>query len=149
LCRKHRRTMGLLELRYFRQHSATLQFETSRRTMRRIETTLAHRCLVNAIKMAWGTDAIGDSLARSAKRALPIFLGALRVTLYAVLAVLRPFIVAALSGVSLVGLALCLFFATLVPGSHFPMGLVLILSVACAGLIVVFYAVMEGLLPDS
>jgi hypothetical protein len=104
---------------------------------------------VNAIKTAWGTDAIGDSFRRGAKRALPVFVSSLRVTLYAVLAVLRPIIVAALSGVTLVGLALSLFFATLVPGSHFPMGLVLTLSVASASLIVVFYAVMEGLLPDS
>jgi hypothetical protein len=116
--------------------------------MRHIETVLARRCLVNAIKMAFGTDAIGDSLSRGAKRALPVFVGALRVTLYAVLAVLRPVIVATLSGLTLVGLALCLFFATLAPGSHFPMGLVLILSVASASLIVVFYAVMEGLLPQ-
>ena len=116
--------------------------------MKRIETTLARRGLVNANRMAWGRDAVGDSLSRGAKRALPVFVGALRVTLYAVLAVLRPVIVAALSGVTLVGLALCLFFATLVPGSHFPMGLVLILSVASASLIVVFYAVMEGLLPQ-
>ena len=106
------------------------------------------RSLVNAIRMAFGTDAISDSLSRGAKRALPVFVGVLRVTIYAVLAVLRPVIVAALSGVTLVGLALCLFFATLVPGSHFPTGLVLILSVASASLIVVFYAVMEGLLPQ-
>ena len=116
--------------------------------MTRIETTLARRCLVNAIRTAFGTDPIGDSLSRGAKRTLPMLVGVLRVTLYAVLAVLRPVIVAALSGVTLVGLALCLFFATLVPGSHFPMGLVLILSVASASLIVVFYAVMEGLLPQ-
>ena len=116
--------------------------------MRRIETTLERRCLVNANRTAFGTDAIGDSLSRGAKRALPVFVGVLRVTIYAVLAVLRPVIVAALSGVTLVGLALCLFFATLVPGSHFPTGLVLILSVASASLIVVFYAVMEGLLPQ-
>ena len=99
--------------------------------------------------MVWRTDATLDSVTRGAKRALPVLVSALRVTLYAVLAVLRPVIVAALSGVTLVGLALCLFFATLVPESHFPMGLVLTLSVASASLIVVFYAVMEGLLPDS
>ena len=98
--------------------------------------------------MAWETEATLDSVMRGAKRALPVLVSALRVALYAVLAVLRPVIVAALSGVTLVGLALCLFFATLVPGSHFPMGLVLILSVASASLIVVFYAVMEGLLPQ-
>jgi hypothetical protein len=99
--------------------------------------------------MPWETEATLDAVTRGAKRALAVFVSALRVTLYAVLAVLRPLIVAALSGVTLVGLALCLFFATLVPGSHFPMGFVLILSVASASLIVVFYAVMEGLLPDS
>ncbi len=102
---------------------------------------------MNAIKMTWETDATLDSLTRGAKRALAAFVGALRVTLYAVLAVLRPFLVAALSGVTLVGLALCLFFSTLVHGSHFPTGLVLILSVASASLIVVFYAFMELLLP--
>jgi hypothetical protein len=116
--------------------------------MNRIETPLVRRYLVNAMKMAWEKDAIGDSLSRGARRAIPVIAGALRVTLYAVLAVLRPVIVATLSGVTLAGLALCLFFATLVPRSHFPIGLVLILSVASASLIVVFYAVMEGLLPE-
>ena len=104
---------------------------------------------MNSIRTAWETEATLDSVTRGAKRTLPAFVSVLRVTLYAVLAVLRPLIVAALSGVTLVGLALCLFFATLVPGSHFPMGLVLTLSVASASLIVVFYAIMEGLLPDS
>ena len=58
------------------------------------------------------------------------------------------FIVVALSATTLVGLALCLFFATLVHGSHFPTGLVLIMSVVSAVLVVLFYALMELLLPQ-
>jgi len=38
--------------------------------------------------------------------------------------------------------------AALVPGSHFPTGLVLIMSAVSAVMIVVFYAVMELLLPQ-
>jgi hypothetical protein len=103
---------------------------------------------MNANNMAWGTEAIHDSFKRGAGRTLIVIVGALRVTLYAVLAVLRPFIVAALSATTLVGLTLCAFFATLVQGSHFPTGLVLIVSVASALMIVVFYALMELLLPQ-
>jgi hypothetical protein len=101
---------------------------------------------MNASKLAWplGSIAVSDSV----RRALGVLLVALRVTLYAVLAVLRPFIVVSLSAATLMGLALCLFFGTLVHGSHFPMGLVLTLSVASALLIVVFYALMELLLPQ-
>ena len=98
--------------------------------------------------MACDTQALRDSLIHGAVRALSVLVAALRVTLYAVLAVLRPFIVAALSGVTLVGLTLCLFYATLVHGSHFPTGLVLIMSVASALSIVLFYALMEFLLPQ-
>ena len=103
---------------------------------------------MNGIKMTWANDSIGDVLKDGARRALPVSLVALRVALYAVLAVLRPFIVAALSALTLVGLASSLFYAMLVPGSHFPTGLVLVMSVASAVLIVVFYAVMELLLPQ-
>jgi hypothetical protein len=99
-------------------------------------------------KMTWGTEEIHDSLKHGAGRALTVLVEALRVTLYAVLAVLRPFIVVTLSAATLVGLTLCLFFATLVQGSHFPTGLILIVSVASAVMIVVFYALMELLLPQ-
>lgn len=133
---------------YFPQHSATLQCAVSRRTMARTGTNLSSATFMNANKMAWGPAAIDDSLKVGARRALGIFVGALRVTLYAVLAVLRPFIVAALSALTLVGLTLCLFFATLVQGSHFPTGLVLLMSVVSALMIVVFYALMELLLPQ-
>jgi hypothetical protein len=103
---------------------------------------------MNAIKMTGGMDATLDSLNVGAKRALSVLGGTLRLMLYAVLAVLRPVIVMALSGVTLVGLALCLFFSTLVRGSHFPTGLVLIVSVVSALAIVLFYALMELLLPE-
>lgn len=99
-------------------------------------------------KTTWGTEQIHDSLKDGAGRALLVLVGTLRVTLYAALAVLRPLIVAALSAATLVGLTLCVFFATLVQGSHFPTGLVLIASSASALMIVVFYAFMELLLPQ-
>jgi len=103
---------------------------------------------MNTNDMAWSTEAIHDSFKRGAGRALIVLVDALRVTLYAVFAVLRPFIVVGLSAVTVVGFTLCLFFATLVQGSHFPTGLVLIVSAASALMIVVFYALMELLLPQ-
>lgn len=102
---------------------------------------------MNADKMVWGSE-IEDSVKREAWRAVRVLGSTLRVTLYAVLAVLRPFIVVVLSATTLVGLALCLFFATLVHGSHFPTGLVMIMSAMSAVLIVLFYALMELLLPQ-
>ena len=98
-------------------------------------------------KVAWHGESVGEVCKRYAHRALSLALTALRLTLYAVLAVLRPFIVAILSAATIGGLALCGFFALLVPGSNFPMGLVLSMSIGCAVLIVVFYAVMDLLLP--
>ena len=102
---------------------------------------------MNANTMASDTDAIGNSLKRSLGHALTVLAAAIRVVLYALLAVLRPFIVVALSALTLVGLAATLFYAVLVPGSHFPTGLVLVMSVASAVMIVLFYALMELLLP--
>jgi hypothetical protein len=103
---------------------------------------------MNDIKLAWDNDSISDVVTHGARRALAGVVAALRVTLYAVLAVLRPFIVAALSAATLIGLAAALFYAVLVPGSHFPTGLVLVMSVASAVMIVLFYALMELLLPQ-
>lgn len=103
---------------------------------------------MSANKLAWPHESIADSVNGSVRRAVSVLLVALRVTLYAVLAVLRPFIVIALSAMTLVGFALCLFYGLLVHGSHFPTGLVLMMSVASALMIVVFYALMELLLPQ-
>ena len=99
-------------------------------------------------KMAWTNESIEGFVKHGARRAFTLGFAALRITLYAVLAVLRPFIVAGLSVLTLVGLAASLFYAALVPGSHFPTGLVLIMSAVSAVMIVVFYAVMELLLPQ-
>lgn len=103
---------------------------------------------MNANRMALGLGSFVDSFSPGARRALVVLAGALRVTLYAVLAVLRPFIVVGLSALTLVGLATTLFYTLLVPGSHFPTGIVLLMSVASAVLIVLFYALMELLLPQ-
>ena len=103
---------------------------------------------MSANTIASATESMGDSLKRSAGHALTVLVAAVRVMLYAVLAVLRPFIVAGLSALALFGLALRLFYALLVPRSHFPAGLVLIMSVASAVIIVLFYALMEFLLPQ-
>ena len=99
-------------------------------------------------RIPWATESMGDSLRYRARRALAILIAAVRVTLYAVLAVLRPFVVAGLSALALLGLAMSLFYALLVPGNHFPTALVLVMSVASAVLIVLFYALMELLLPE-
>ena len=79
----------------------------------------------------------------------PSYSSAIRVVLYAVLAVLRPFIVAGLSALTLVGLAMRPFFTRCsCPGAISRSALVLIMSVASAVLIVLFYALMEFLLPQ-
>jgi hypothetical protein len=98
---------------------------------------------MNAERLAWRRPPTGNW----GDRALPLVLNAVRMTVYAVLAVLRPFIVIILAATSMVGFGLCLFFGLLAPGTHFPMLMVLTLSVASAVLIVVFYAVMDLLLP--
>lgn len=103
---------------------------------------------MNANTMASDTEAVGDPLKRNVGHALTVLIAAIRVVIYAVLAVLRPFIVAGLSALSLLGLAASLFYALVVPTSHFPVGLVLIMSVASALSIVLFYALMEFLLPQ-
>jgi hypothetical protein len=102
---------------------------------------------MNTHKLTWGTEPIGDSINHRARRTISVLVAALRVTLYAVLAVLRPFVVAGLSALTLLGLAMTIFYALLLPGSHFPIAIVLIMSVASALMIVVFYAFMELLLP--
>ena len=48
---------------------------------------------MSANKLAWPHESIADSVNGSVRRAVSVLLVALRVTLYAVLAVLRPFIV--------------------------------------------------------
>ncbi len=103
---------------------------------------------MNTHNPAWARESVSEAIKQGARRALPVLFTALRVTIYAVLAVLRPFIVAGLSILTLVGLATSLFYAALLPGSHFPTGLVLIMSAVSAVMIVVFYAVMELLLPQ-
>jgi len=103
---------------------------------------------MNTHNPAWARESMSDAIKQGARRALPVLITALRVTIYAVLAVLRPFIVAGLSILTLVGLATSLFYAALLPASHFPTGLVLTMSAVSAVMIVVFYAVMELLLPQ-
>jgi hypothetical protein len=133
---------------HFRPRSATLQSPTSHRTMLHIGKNLASETAMNTHNPALARESMSDAIKQGARRALPVLITALRVTIYAVLAVLRPFIVAGLSILTLVGLATSLFYAALVPGSHFPTGLVLIMSAVSAVMIVVFYAVMELLLPQ-
>lgn len=133
---------------HFPPHCATLQSQTSRRTMLHIRKNLARGTAMNPHKVTWAHESIEGAVKQGARRALTLAFAALRVTLYAVLAVLRPFIVAGLSVLTLVGLATSLFYGALVPGSHFPIGPVLIMSAVSAVMIVVFYAVMELLLPQ-
>src|SRR5258708_12550836 len=85
---------------------------------------------MNTHNPAWARESMSDAIKQGARRALPVLIAALRVTLYAVLAVLRPFIVAGLSLLTLVGLPTSLFYAALVPGNHFPTGPVLIIPAA-------------------
>jgi hypothetical protein len=99
---------------------------------------------MDAQKVVWGSEMNGERL----RRALSFVLASARLMLYGLLAVLRPLIVAALSLFCLVGLLLCLFFGLLVQGSHFPLLLVFVLSVVSALGIIVYYALMDLLLPE-
>ena len=100
-------------------------------------------------QMAWRHAPVSKAVVRGVKRVLPVLEGALRLSVFAVLAALRPFIVIALTAWTVVGLLLCLFWGLLVHGSHFPMLFVLASSVVSAVLIVVYYAVMDLLIPSA
>jgi hypothetical protein len=89
-----------------------------------------------------------DSGVRFLRGAFAWGLHAVRLTLYAVLAVVGPFIVGALKAASVLGFLLCLFYGCFFRGTHFPIGFTLSLSVGCAVLIVLYYALMELLLPE-
>src|SRR5258708_27312094 len=98
---------------------------------------------MNTHNPAWARESMSDAIKQGARRALPVLITAVRVTTYAVLAVLRPFIVAGLSLLTFVCPATSLFYPALVPSSHFPIGFGLILSAASPVMIVLFYAVIE------
>jgi hypothetical protein len=100
---------------------------------------------MDAQKAMWGGEMNGGGRLR---RTLSFVLKSVRLPLYGLLAVLRPLIVAALTLNCVVGLLLCLFFGLLVPGSHFPLLLVFGLSVGSALGIIVYYALMDLLLPE-
>jgi hypothetical protein len=76
-----------------------------------------------------------------------VTLQALRLTVFAILAVFEPIIRVGLSLLAVVGICLCLFnrYATHAP--HFPFWLTLGLSVGCALALVLFYRLMRFLTP--
>jgi len=90
----------------------------------------------------------GDTLLRVSQKALRAAITALRVTVYAVLTLISPFVVFGLGVLALVGFGLCGVFAFVITGTHFPFTFVLIGSVVCALLIPTFHAVMDLLLPE-
>jgi hypothetical protein len=100
---------------------------------------------MNTPKAMWGDQINGGARLR---RTLSFVLASIRITLYGVLAVLRPLIVVALAVFCVVGVLLSLFYGLLVHGSHFPLLLVLGLSVGSALLIVVYQPLMDLLRPQ-
>lgn len=92
------------------------------------------------------TSAAGTG-ARFLRGSFTCVLHVVRMTLYAVLALLRPLIVGALKAVSVLGLLACLFYVFFMRGTHFPVGVMLILSAGCAVCVVLYYALMDLLLP--
>jgi hypothetical protein len=100
---------------------------------------------MDALKAIWSSERNGNERLR---RTLSFVLKSVRLPLYGLLAVLRPFVVLALTAFCVVDLLLCLFFGLLVPGSHFPLVLVFGLSVVSALGIIVYYALMDLLLPE-
>jgi hypothetical protein len=100
---------------------------------------------MDAQKAMWGGEMNGGERLR---RTLTFVLESIRFTLYGVLAVLRPLIVLALAVFCVVGVLLCLFYGLLVHGSHFPLLLVLGLSVGSALLIIVYQPLMDLLRPQ-
>ena len=97
-------------------------------------------------------DSAGGILARAAGRASSIVSSmawtTLRLALYSVLAILEPVIVWITAALTIVCLALCVFFGLIVHAPHFPLGLVLLLGVGSALALVVYYALMGLLLPE-
>jgi hypothetical protein len=71
-----------------------------------------------------------------------------RLAIYSVLAILEPVIVWVTGAMALICLALCAFFGLLVRAPHFPTTFVLLLGVGSALSLVVYYALMEFLLPE-
>jgi len=85
---------------------------------------------------------------RWGRGAAAILGGTVRIAIYSVLSVLEPVIVWVFSALTLAGLAMIVFFRFLVHARHFPTMTVLGLTVGCALVIALYYAVMELLLPE-
>jgi hypothetical protein len=69
--------------------------------------------------------------------------GAVRMTLYGALAVLRPFIVLGFAAVSALGLLTCFVYGVLAHGTDFPMGTMLSFSVGCAVLALLYDTLLD------
>lgn len=74
-------------------------------------------------------------------------LGAIRLTVFAILAVFEPIIRVALSLLTLVGISLSVFNRYVVYAPHFPFSLVIGMSTGCAVALVMYYKVMRILTP--
>jgi hypothetical protein len=78
---------------------------------------------------------------------LSVVLHAIRLTVFAILAVFEPIIRVALSLLALVGVSLAVFNRYVAHALHFPFWLVLGMSTGCALALVMYYKLMRFLTP--
>ena len=76
-----------------------------------------------------------------------VALKAIRLTVFAILAVFEPIIRVALSLLAVVGMCLSLFNRYVVYAPHFPFWFVIGISTGCAVALIMFYKVMRALTP--
>jgi hypothetical protein len=99
---------------------------------------------MNAPKALFGDEMNGGAWLH---RTLSFVLKSIRGPLHGILQAFRPWVVVALVVVCVVSVLVGLFFALVMPGSHFPMLFVFGLCVGSALFIVLYDALMELLLP--
>lgn len=104
---------------------------------------------MNTHKTTWSTaEGSPRRVREDVLRAILFLVKPIRWTLYAILAVLRPFVVVGLAILAAVGYAMCAFVFCFVVGSHFPMIFMLCFSTGCLGAIVLYHALMYVLVPQ-
>ena len=96
-----------------------------------------------------GASGIADGLWRAGRLAVRGVLQALRFALYGVLVLIRPLLIPILTGVAIGGVVIWAVFVLIAHDSGFPSLHVLGLALGCAVLTVLYYAVMESLVPES
>jgi hypothetical protein len=96
-----------------------------------------------------GTAPLGVGMRRVAQRTAGLALQALRLSLYAVLALLRPILIPVLTWLAVGSFVLWVIFVPVAHDTGFPTLQVLSMSAGCAISAVLYYAAMEFLMPGS